>query len=466
MEDFPTPLRSPRRHSRALRALGLLLTAGVAASSFPPPGPEDPPVASPPVESLAGPAGEEGEDDPAAEAFADEVRPLLEGYCFRCHGERKQRGDIRLDVLDPDMINGPDAEGWHTALDMLNGGEMPPRKAKQPTDEERRLLVSWMTRSLEAAAEARAGDAKVVLRRLTKDQYTHSLQDLLGIDVNFGAVLPNDGKSKMGFSNSGEVLQASPLHLDYYQALAREGLKKALAIGPKPPVTRYRVRFGEGLGAGLVAGHTGGYQSVPLDTDDFVVEILGDDGLPQTPGDEEGRAAFEAIQRRISVGLRGSSHERFRIVEEGMLLYGALPHRERVPQSWQGPSPNLKLELQRCFPEAGDFVMRVKASRGYVIPAPEQLLVGLEGAGAAGEVLGLRRTGPGSKQGHRARRGRSVLGAVGGPAPEPDGARRAGGPRGRNGGQLSPSARPSRARRLLSGGPRAPRASAGGSTLR
>ena len=33
--------------------------------------------------------------------------------------------------------------------------------------------------------------------------------------------LPADGKSEMGFSNNGEVLQASSLHLDYYRDIAR-----------------------------------------------------------------------------------------------------------------------------------------------------------------------------------------------------------------------------------------------------
>lgn len=306
----------------------------------------------------------------AAIEYATEIQPLLAEHCFRCHGEKKQKADVRLDVLDPAMATAAAAEGWRSALDMINSGEMPPDDEKQFTDAQRQLVVGWMTESLAAAAERQKGDRRVVLRRLTRAQYTHALQDLLGVPIDFGADLPADGKSEMGFSNNGEVLQASSLHLDYYRQIARLGLEQAIAPGEPPPVTHYRVTFGKGIGKGLVAGRTGGYQSVPLNPNDFTVDVLGD--APADP------AELDAIRRRISVGLRGSGQDRFRIVEEGMLLLSALPHREKVPKAWQGPSPNLKLEMQRCWPRHGDFVMRVRASRGYVPPLRKQILVGLD----------------------------------------------------------------------------------------
>ena len=55
---------------------------------------------------------------------------------------------------------------------------------------------------------------------MTKSQYTNSLNELLDVDIDFGDVLPNDGKSKMGFTNNGNILQTSTLHIDYYQKLA------------------------------------------------------------------------------------------------------------------------------------------------------------------------------------------------------------------------------------------------------
>ena len=313
--------------------------------------------------------------------YAKQIKPLLTRYCFRCHGAKRQRGDIRLDGLDPDMVKGPDAEGWHAALDMINGGEMPPSKAKQMKDEERRLVVRWLTESLEAAKAAHKGKSKTVLRRLNRAQYSNALQDLLGVRIDYGRILPADGKSEMGFTNNGEVLQASTLHLDYYQQIARSALAQAV-FAKRPPKVHYRVTFGAGIGKGLVAGRTGGYQSVPLATQDFRLELLGEDGKPRAPKDNAEKVELDKLKRRISIGLRGSSSDRFRVVEQGMLLFSALPHREKVPKSWQGPSPNVKLEMQRCFPEKGDFVTRVRASRGFLPPTQKELLVSLEDADA------------------------------------------------------------------------------------
>lgn len=309
--------------------------------------------------------------------YHEQVQPLLEEYCYRCHGERRQRADVRVDDLDPDVIFGGDADGWRAVLDMINVGEMPPARQLQPTDEERRVLVEWMTAGLERAAERARGTTRSTLRRLTKAQYTHTLQDLLGIEMEFGRPLPDDGKSKLGFSNNGEVLQASPLHIETYQTIARQALGQAIAP-QKPPVSHYRVTFGAGIGADKVAGTTGGYQSVPLSTDDFTVEVLDADGTPRDPQTDVEREALENLMRRITVGFRGSSRGRFRVIDEGLVMYSAVPHRETTPKSWQGPSPNMKLEMQRCFPLEGDFAFRVQASRGPLFPDDRQLLLELQ----------------------------------------------------------------------------------------
>ena len=55
------------------------------------------------------------------EVYSNSVKPLLEKHCYKCHGPDKQKGDFRLDKLDPDMINGPNADFWHEALNQING---------------------------------------------------------------------------------------------------------------------------------------------------------------------------------------------------------------------------------------------------------------------------------------------------------------------------------------------------------
>ena len=41
--------------------------------------------------------------------YKSHIQPILETYCYECHGAEKQKGEMRLDVLHWDMINGADA---------------------------------------------------------------------------------------------------------------------------------------------------------------------------------------------------------------------------------------------------------------------------------------------------------------------------------------------------------------------
>ena len=56
-------------------------------------------------------------------------------------------------------------------------------------------------------------------------------------------------------------------------------------------------------------------------------------------------------------------------------MYSALPHREKAPRSWQGPSPNLKMLIRQDFPREGDFVFRVKAARGSFLNTQVETLM-------------------------------------------------------------------------------------------
>ena len=306
--------------------------------------------------------------------FKNNIRPIVETYCFECHGAEKQKGDMRLDTLHWNMMNGRDAERWHSALNVINLGEMPPKKKAQLKDNERRELVSWLSDNLKKAAIAKQNDNKSVMRRLTKVQYTNSLNELLGVSVNFGDVLPDDGKSKMGFSNNGNILQTSALHIDYYQKIAREALDKAIVFGQKPESKRYKVSIGKNVGCGKSGAEFGGYQTAPVNKEDLVVEILNGEGNPiQSPIEIE-NDPLTRIKNKIGIGMRGSASNRYTIVREGMVLNSALPAKEVTPKSWQGPSPNLKLLVKEDFPRTGDFAFRIEASKGYHSMAIERLI--------------------------------------------------------------------------------------------
>lgn len=290
--------------------------------------------------------------------YVETVRPLLNTYCFGCHGADTQKANVRLDILNPDFIEGPDAGHWHAALDMINTAEMPPKKKKQPSDDERRIIVDWMTGGIQLAKSAKRSESKQVLRRLTKEQYTNTLQDLLGIDVNFGRDLPDDPLSDLGFSNSGELLQSSTLHLETFEKIARDALDKVIVGAEKPKIHRYRMRFGDDIGKNENNTLSAGYMDVAVPKESFLVEILDNQGkITQDIAD---------IKKYFSASMRGSEARRFQIREQGIDLYSAMPHQEVTESgkygTWNGPSPNLAMQIKDQFPSTGDFVVRVKAS--------------------------------------------------------------------------------------------------------
>lgn len=297
--------------------------------------------------------------------YANDITPILNTYCIKCHGPEEQKAGLRMDELNPDLITGPDAHTWRGMLDIINTGEMPPEDEKQLTDEERRQLVDWITASVQHAVKIKKSEQKAVIRRLTKNQYSNSLQELLGVRMNFGEVLPDDEKSEMGFSNNGHVLQISPLHIEYYKQIARRALDKAIGPTAKPEPTRYKITFGKGIGVDQPAAMIRGYQSAPINSDDFIVEVLDAKGIPIQPKDTVEEARLNEIKENIGIGMRGSGADRYSVVDEGIILYSAVPHKEVSPKAWQGPSPNLKLLVKDNFPMEGDFEFRVTASKGY-----------------------------------------------------------------------------------------------------
>ena len=297
-------------------------------------------------------------------SYKQHVLPLLRKFCFKCHNAKKQEGKVRLDNLDPDLIGGKDAQRWHHALDMINQGDMPPKDAKRPSPQALELMTSWIQRELVKSIKAHRATNRAILRRMTRQQYTHTLQQLLKLDLKFGDALPKDAKSKSGFLNNANVLRTTPLHLDYYQKIAREALRQTIFI-KKPKVVRYRVKIGSDIGRELPgdkrAGRFGGYVSQPVDSRHLIADVLDAKSQPMIVAPRPGR--YGRTLRNLGIDMRGSSRERYSISEQGMLLDSGLPHVEKAPGSWHGPSPNLKMLIRRDFPVKGPFAFRVSAAR-------------------------------------------------------------------------------------------------------
>jgi hypothetical protein len=164
--------------------------------------------------------------------FDERIRPLLKAHCYGCHGPEKQKGKLRLDQLDPDLVNGKSTETWHDALNMLNRGEMPPEGEPQLSAEERTTLTQWLNAELKRAAKARRNTGgQAVIRRLNRAEYQNTMTDLLGLEMDYSGDLPSDARSPEGFKNNGASLGMSALQIENYLKTARKALDFVLVEG-------------------------------------------------------------------------------------------------------------------------------------------------------------------------------------------------------------------------------------------
>ncbi|MFT5524760.1 MAG: hypothetical protein ACI9HK_002722 [Pirellulaceae bacterium] len=214
-------------------------------------------------------------------SFQADVRPLLARFCFECHGDKKQQAKVRLSALDPDMADGSDGETWHDALNQLNQGDMPPEKAKQPSIEEREMIVRWMTAELKRAiAVKRSTGGQVVMRRLARYEYDNTMRDLLGVHLDFSKDLPADAISPDGLGNNGSVLRMSPLLIEHYLKMARTALAKAIVTDEPPQLIREehggdqlnREGFGQGSERQVPSGGIMTFKNYPH-AGEFRVEV-------------------------------------------------------------------------------------------------------------------------------------------------------------------------------------------------
>ena len=112
------------------------------------------------------------------------MEPFLNTYCYNCHDSETQKGDLNLEEMTRGIGNITDATHWQDVLDKLNAGEMPPKKKKQPTDEELALVVGDLTESLQKAqVMLRDSGGEIALRRLNRREYEATVKELLGIRV-------------------------------------------------------------------------------------------------------------------------------------------------------------------------------------------------------------------------------------------------------------------------------------------
>ena len=181
----------------------------------------------------AGTQGLARAEDPAGlNARFEQVKPLIQKYCFECHSTDVGEGSVDLEqYVKVDDLRSASRTLLKVA-DVLDTGEMPPADSLELPRAERAQIRAFLTAFLKNEAQANAGDpGPVVLRRLTNAQYTYTLRDLTGIPtLDPAREFPTDGAAGEGFTNAGAALVMSPSLLTKYYEAAKEVVSHAALL--------------------------------------------------------------------------------------------------------------------------------------------------------------------------------------------------------------------------------------------
>lgn len=188
---------------------------------------------------------------PAASSDFDKaVAPFLAEHCHRCHDEKKHKGEFRVDNLSRDFLAGTSANKWAEVLDRVSSGEMPPKGEKKPTAAEAAHVAEWLAARLKEGEAARlAKRERVSFHKLTREEYAHTVRDLLGVEFDYADPTGlSEDDAWNGFERIGSVMSLAPSHVEKYLAAADMVLAeafpdspdpKARKAAPKPGLNRY-----------------------------------------------------------------------------------------------------------------------------------------------------------------------------------------------------------------------------------
>jgi hypothetical protein len=291
---------------------------------------------------------------PAMASFRKTVEPLLVRYCYDCHGDGMDKGDVAFDDLgtDAELIASHDL--WAKVLKNVRSGLMPKGDGLRPTAGEIAQLEQWIKYQDFAIDPANPDPGRVTLRRLNRVEYRNTIRDLMGIEFASEVEFPPDDTGH-GFDNLGEVLTVSPLLLEKYLQAAEEIVDQAVPRVAQVPaklvaVARDFRREGRndeeprgekaGRGGGDLNARRGGRVAHTFN--------LKEAGTYAFAFEANVRSTFDFDPGRATLVLAIDGEEKRR--EE--IVWGGKPVRYALEQPWAAGAHRVTVELQPLPPLA------------------------------------------------------------------------------------------------------------------
>jgi len=165
--------------------------------------------------------------------FTAEIEPIVQTYCYDCHGDGMDKGDFAMDNYKSLDAHFKDIAVWYEIWKNVRGNLMPPADKKALSEAEKKKVLSFIERVVFKIDEKNPDPGRVTIRRLNREEYRYTIKDLFNIDFDAEDSFPADDTG-YGFDTIGDVLSISPLHMEKYLDAANTIATKAIPVdGPQ-----------------------------------------------------------------------------------------------------------------------------------------------------------------------------------------------------------------------------------------
>ncbi len=179
---------------------------------------------------MAGAAEPKPKEEKALATFHREIEPVLNKYCYDCHGGGIAKGGVTLDDFATEAAL-KDPKLWLRALKNIRSGIMPPADEDRLPTVESDKISAWIKQDIFELDPAAPDPGRITVHRLNRTEYRNTIRDLMGTDFDTKREFPADD-SGHGFDNIGDVLTVSPMLLEKYLDAAQSIVTTVLPAGP------------------------------------------------------------------------------------------------------------------------------------------------------------------------------------------------------------------------------------------
>ncbi len=163
---------------------------------------------------------------------------FVQTHCLDCHHGEEAESDLDFTDFTSAENVSESIDAWNKIATRVSERQMPPEGSDMPPDDTRAAFISWIRSTIHnAVCDDGVSPGGPMIRRMNRTEYANTVRDLLGIHVNAGHALPDDGAGGEGFDNAAETLFISPIYAEKYLQAARSAIGHAL----KDPDDRKRI---------------------------------------------------------------------------------------------------------------------------------------------------------------------------------------------------------------------------------